>query len=424
MKDKINKLVTVYQKHGFKGFIKKCYKYVVANYFDKVSIKAILFKKRYKKELEEIIKTSNPKRIVLWRSSFGYNVALFQRPQHIANNLAKNGCLVFYEVTTMTDKIKLFKKKKDNLYLFNFNNLALNKTLMEVLSKLDIPKYIQIYSTDWKLTVQDMENYISKGFKFIYEYVDDLSADLAGTKELPKNITDKYEYVLSHDDVYVVVTASTLEKIVVEKRGRKNLVLSSNGVDYDFFKTFDEDYKFEPEFQEILDKKKPIMCYYGALAKWFDYELVRKIAKTNKYSIVLFGIIYDTAFEESGIEHEENVYFLGARDYKVLKNYARKCDILTIPFLINDITKATSPVKIFEYMALHKPIVITDLKECRQYKSVLLAKSHDDFIKYLDEALKKSKDKKYIELLDKEAALNDWSYKAQKIIELIEKGEK
>ena len=58
-------------------------------------------------------------RIILWRSSFGYNVPLFQRPQHIANNLSKNNCLVFYEVTTMTDKVKIYKKFSDNLYLFS-----------------------------------------------------------------------------------------------------------------------------------------------------------------------------------------------------------------------------------------------------------------------------------------------------------------
>ena len=51
-----------------------------------------------------------------------------------------------------------------------------------------------------------------------------------------------------------------------------------------------KDYKFEKEFQDIINKKKPIIMYYGALAKWFDYDLIKKIAKTNKYSVVLFGI--------------------------------------------------------------------------------------------------------------------------------------
>ena len=95
-----------------------------------------------------------------------------------------------------------------------------------------------------------------------------------------------------------------------------------------------------------------------------------------------------------------------------------------IPFVINDITKSTSPVKIFEYMALNIPIVITDLYECRQYKSVLLSKNHTEFLKNLDKGLTLKKDQKYLKLLDVEAKENDWSKKARAIIDLIKKDEK
>lgn len=423
MKEKISKLINVYKKYGFVGFCKKLKAYIIANYLDKISFKVMLNKKKYRNEIRDILNNAKYDRVVLWRSSFGYNVPLFQRPQHIANNLSKNNCLVFYEVTTMTDNVKILKNHSENIYLFNFNNIALNKILMQELKKLNKPKYVQLYSTDWKLSIKDIENYINEGFGFIYEYIDHLSPELAGTKNLPQNIIDKYEYVMKHNNVYVVVTADLLKEDVIKRRGEKNLVFSSNGVDYNFFESFDEDYKFEPEFQEILDKRKPIVMYYGALAKWFDYDLIKKIAKTNKYSIVLFGIKYDESYDEN-INSEENIYFLGSRDYKVLKNYAKHADVLIIPFLINDITKATNPVKIFEYMALHKPIVTTDLNECRKYKSVLIGHNHKEFIEKLEEAIKKEKDKKYIGLLDKEAKENDWSKKALAIIDLIKKDEK
>ena len=423
MKEKLSKLVNVYKKYGFIGFCKKLYAYIKANYMDKISLKVILHKKKYHNIIKDILESNKYERIILWRSSFGYNVPLFQRPQHIANNLSKNKCLVFYEVTTMTDKIKTIKKHTNNLYLTNFNNIALNKILMNELSKINKPKYIQLYSTDWKLSIENIKDYMSQGYGFIYEYIDHLSPELAGTKNIPQNIIDKYEYVMNNKNVYIVVTADLLKEDVISKRGTKNLAFSSNGVDYEFYKHFDRDYQFEPEFQEILNQKKPIVMYYGALAKWFDYELIKKIDKTNKYSIVLFGIKYDESYDENITGAEKNIYFMGPRDYKVLKNYANYADILTIPFKINDITKSTSPVKIFEYMALHKPIVTTDLNECRKYKSVLIAKNHDEFITKLEEALKLENNKKYINLLDQEAQENDWSKKAEAIINLIKKNE-
>lgn len=423
MKEKTSKLINVYKKYGFIGFCKKLYAYIKANYMDKISFKVILHKKKYHNIIKDILKDNKYDRIILWRSSFGYNVELFQRPQHIANQLSKNNCLVFYEVTTMTDQVKTIRKHDNNIYLFNFNNVALNKILMQELSKVNKHKYIQLYSTDWKLSVENIKNYINNGYKFIYEYIDHLSPELAGTKNIPQNIIDKYEYVMTNKDVYVIVTAELLKQDVIKHRGTKNLAFSSNGVDYEFFEHFDKNYKFEKEFQEILDKKKPIIMYYGALAKWFDYDLIKKLAKTNKYSIVLFGIKYDESYDENGINNEKNIYFLGSRDYKVLKYYAKEADILTIPFMINDITKATSPVKIFEYMALHKPIVTTDLNECRKYKSVLIGKNHKEFEEKLEDAMKLRNDKKYIALLDREAKENDWSKKAEAIINLIKKDE-
>ena len=422
MKEKISKLRNVYKKYGFKIFCKKLRAYIIANYLDKISFKVFLNQNKYKKIFNEILDNNKYDRVIIWRSSFGYNVPLFQRPQHIANNLAKNKCLGLYEVTTMTYNIKTIEKLTDNIYLTNFNNIALNKIIMNELKKRNISKYVQLYSTDWKLTVENIEDYINNGFKFIYEYIDDISPELAGTKDIPKNITDKYEYAMSNKNVYVVVTAELLKQDVIKHRGEDNLIFSTNGVDSNFFKTYDKDYEFESEFLDIINNGKINLCYYGALAKWFDYDLVKAIAKTNKYNVILFGIKYDESYDEN-ISDEENIYFMGPRDYKVLKNYAKKMHILTIPFKINSITRATSPVKVFEYMALEKPIVTTDMNECRKYDSILIGKNHKDFIKKLEEASKKINDKEYIKILRKEAKENDWSNKAKLIIDKIKEDE-
>jgi len=103
----------------------------------------------------------------------------------------------------------------------------------------------------------------------------------------------------------------------------------------------------------------------------------------------------------------------------VLKYYAQRCDILTIPFLVNDITRATSPVKIFEYMAMHKPIVTTDMNECRKYDSVLIGKTHEEFIALLDKAMTLREDADYIAQLDQDARSNDWRMQARAMIEIL-----
>lgn len=423
MKEKISKLLNVYRKNGFVGFCRKLYAYVVANYFNKISFAVLLRPDHYREEIQKMLADCEYDRIVLWRSSFGYNVPLYQRPQHISRNLAKNRCLVLYEVTTMTDQVKTLQKRHDNLWLFNFNNLALTRLLMEALDQTSVPKYVQLYSTDWKLSVQDIGMYMRSGYGFIYEYIDHISPELAGTASLPLNITQKYDAVMSDDDIYVVVTADLLQQDVVSKRGTRRMTYSSNGVDYDFFQQFDPDFQFDAEFQRVLELGKPIVCYYGALAKWFDYDLVKEIAATGKYSVVLFGIKYDESFDENLPNPVENLYFLGPRDYHVLKYYARVSDVLMIPFRISDITRSTNPVKVFEYMALHKPIVTTDMNECHKYASILIGENHADFLDKLDRAMALRQDADYLALLDREARENDWSYKARAIIDMIREGE-
>ncbi len=376
-----------------------------------------------KNYLKNIIKNNKYERIVIWRSPFGWNVPLFQRPQHIAREFAKQKCLVFYEITNKTDIVSKINNIEDNLYLVNFENTSYREIFDSIINKVMCPKYVQIYSTNWTMDLDELNTYEKNGFKVLYEYIDDLSPELAGTLEIPKFIMDKYNYALNNKDVLIVTTANALYSDVKKKRGKDNLILSCNGVNYDFFQRVDRNYKFENEFLSIIKNGKTNLCYYGALAKWFDYDLIRRINDTNEYNIILFGIKYDDAYDNSGINDLKNVYFLGSKDYHILKNYASKMDILMIPFVINSITKATSPLKLFEYMALHKPIVTTAMDECMNYKSVLVANNHDEFIDNLHKAIKLKNDKKYLSLLEKEGKDNDWSKKAELIIDLFKENE-
>ena len=85
------------------------------------------------------------------------------------------------------------------------------------------------------------------------------------------------------------------------------------------------------------------------------------------------------------------------------------------PFLINDITKATSPVKLFEYMAMEKPVVSTALPECLKYTAVKIAQNVQEFVSLVEECKDDCKDEKRKELLKKCAWENDWSVKAAEL---------
>lgn len=374
--------------------------------------------------IDDMFANSSYDRIVVWRSPFGWDVPLFQRPQHIARQFAKLKCLVLYEVTTDTDDVPSIKKEEENLYLVNFDNAYLKNLLESKLKEIKIFKYVQFYSTNWSMSIDELNEYVTNGYKILYEYIDDINPDLAGTNEIPPYIIDKYNYAMENEDVLVVTTAKELYDDVVKKRGKSNMAFSTNGVDYSFYQNIDKNFKYEHDFLKVINNGKINVGYYGALASWFDYDLIEKINATNKYNIILFGVKYDESYDKSNINSLKNVHFFGSKEYKVLKNYACKMDILMIPFVINSITKATSPLKLFEYMALHKPIITTAMNECKNYKSVKIANNSEEFLELLDTWEIWGKDKEYIKLLDKEARANDWFEKAKVIVDLFEEDEK
>ncbi len=428
MKDKISKLKNLVKKYGLQGTVKKAADYIYSNYLVRLSIRERivihLHRKKFAAGIRRILERDTYDRIVIWRSSFGWNVPLFQRPQHIFSNFAKQRTLVFYEVTRFTDDVKRMKKQSDNLYLVNYANTAFSKLLFREIEKKQVPKYVQFYSTDWTMPAKKIRNYMAQGYEVVYEYIDDLNPHLAGTDQLPANVKEKYEMAMSDPNIFVVVTAEALRKDVLAKRGDHRLVYSSNGVDYrHFHDEIDEHFQPDGQFQAVLDTGMPVIGYYGALAKWFDYELLKKIDAAGKYQVVLLGIKYDDSFDQAGLGQCRNIHFCGSRDYQVLQNYASRIDVLTIPFLINDITKATSPVKLFEYMALNKPIVTTDMDECRKYKSVLIGHSHEEFLEQLDRAMELKEDPDYRELLNREALENTWEEKAKAILDELRKYE-
>lgn len=367
----------------------------------------VTFNKKGKfEDVCKLIDFSKYSKVIIFENSFGWNGIMKQRPQQIAEHMPDDVLFLYHSNRDRYDNGICCKRVKSNLYIID-NDLYRN-----FIVNLSGNFYVMVYSTNFvKRSIID--KYSASGFGIIYEYVDDINIELMG-KRTYSLLKSQYDYVMSKSNVFVACTASKLYDNV--KSAKKRLI--TNGVDYDHFCC--KKREVPSDMKRIIDFGKPIIGYYGALASWFDYDLIKEISETSLYSIVLIGLDYDKTLDSSGVLELENVFYLGKKDYSILPSYLDCFSVAMIPFIINEITLSTSPVKVFEYMADLKPIVTTGLPECKKYKSVFVSSSHKEFISNLKKANSLAKDKKYLDILKSDSISNTWDSKCLEMIDFIE----
>jgi GT2 family glycosyltransferase/glycosyltransferase involved in cell wall biosynthesis len=363
----------------------------------------------YQFQINKILK-NNHRRVFIFYPVIEWNTPVFQRPHQIALGLSRSGHLVFFFTENQKyDKIDELLEVRDHLYLIDEFDLLRKIGGNEI-------TYV-IYSTNTKTSYADLEEAIKEGKKVLYEYIDEIHEAI--TEDVLESVMERHKRILGNEAFFVVAATDKLYQEVSRYR-TKRCALVTNGVDIDHFRKEMSVKNIPEEIAPIVNKGKPIIGYYGPLSKWLDYELVMKLCqKRPDYEILLIGYPYENSLARGDFRQYSNLSIIGPVDYRRLPEYASWFDVTTIPFKLNEITESTSPINLFEYMAMGHPIVTMDMPECRKYRSVLIGEDHEDFIRKVDKALTLKQDKEYGGLLKKEAMENSWESKVRLITELL-----
>ena len=209
--------------------------------------------------------------------------------------------------------------------------------------------------------------------KVVYENIDNWETSL-GTNIFKR---ESLNTILKCADI-LVGTAKPLVKQLKQYCKRLNLnkitVYEPNAVDDSLFnihKVF--------EMPEDFIKGEKTLIYYGSLwGEWFDWDLVYGIAnRFPGYSILLIGEYKNLG---SKIQNApKNVHFLGLKKQSDLPSYLFHADIALVPFKMSKIVESVSPLKIFEYLAMGKPVLTTSMPEVLDFPNVLVGDTVEEW---------------------------------------------
>lgn len=193
--------------------------------------------------------------------------------------------------------------------------------------------------------------------------------------------------------VDAVVVSSALLREEIEPLAPRRIVEIGNGVD---FALFDAAWRAPRRPPEIAGLARPRIGYAGALAEWIDLDLLAHVAAAVPGgTLVLVGPAVGPAVRPAErFAALANVRWLGPVPHEDLPHFVAEMDVCLIPFRVTPLTRGVNPNKLWEYLALGKPVVSTDFSPFVHAWSefVRVAATPDEFVRAVERALREPHD--------------------------------
>ena len=345
-----------------------------------------------------------------------------QRPQHIARALSSDR-RVFYVEMMMEREEPAVRKIADNLWAVRLSmdgaghiqpysgepdadrQAAWVRSFFEFCRVVDASPFKQIVVQHpfwWNLV-----RHLPPEFEIVFDCMDDIT----GFSNTSRAVIDLENDLLKGCDKLVVSS-----QYLFDKYRDKAPALIRNGGDINHFSaaaaagpapSFLAGSGFEKR-EGTIDAG-----YVGAVAEWFDHELIRRTATQNPD--IRFHICGDvTAPEPAALDDLDNVHLYGEIAYDDVPAFIRQMDVMTIPFKLLPIIHACDPVKFYEHSAMGKPTVSTRLPELmRAEELIYFAETAEQYGARIRDACAAGALPEYRDKLRLYAAENSWAHRGE-----------
>ena len=219
----------------------------------------------------------------------------------------------------------------------------------------------------------------------------------------------------------VVVSCSSALGARLRARGARDVTVIGNGVEVEHFgQAVDPGLVPAP----LRTLPRPRIGYAGAIAEWFDFDLVADVARAYPdVPVVLAGPVAPPVRERANTlaRDHANVMFIGPVPYETLPHVVGSIDVGLIPFRMGPATNVLNPNKLYEYLAAGVTVVTLNFSADVQAFApwIRIAEDKASFVAAVGEALARPMDR---DALRQVAAGESWDQRASAFVELIAAG--
>lgn len=257
-----------------------------------------------------------------------------------------------------------------------------------------------------------------KDTKIIYDCMDNYGAF---TGAASSTIASAEALLVKRAD-FVIVSSNNLKHKLTENypNEAKKFTVINNGVD---MKTFTLNQTIDTKETEIVkanNRKK--VAYIGTISDWVNISMIYKLAK--EMSNVDFYIVgpLDRHINMDEYNDLDNMIFTGPQPYYTVPAIIKQMDVMIMPFVLNEVVESVNPVKIYEYLAMGKPVIATGYSETYQFANLIETyNTETEFAELLKNQLAINTDNP--DLIEKRIAFasnNSWKQRANGFKKLIE----
>lgn len=345
---------------------------------------------------------------------------VYQRPQHLMSRFAKTGNVYFIEEPVF-DSPKTFLKASQStngdvtvlvphVQSGSEINGQLRNMLKDFLVVNEVTDYVVWYYSPMSLPY----TYTLMPSIIVYDCMDELS----GFKNAPLELKALEAQLFKMADVVFTGGCTLFE---AKKNFHNNIFPFPSSIDKNHFLQARMDLTEPPDQRNI---PHPRLGFYGVLDERLDIQLIREMAWLKpEWQIVLIGPV--VKIDPVTLPREDNIHYLGGKEYNDLPTYLSGWDIAIMPFAMNDSTKYISPTKTPEYLSGGKPVISTPISDVVNdygiHGLVAIAETAEQFVMEAEYILASTTNDEWLVNVDIRLQNMSWDDTWQHMLGLMEK---